>query len=103
MPNIIKKTKQLSFHILAGLVIAAALFLLAQLTVIAIWKTVQKRSKKDRFLYQHDGASPAMSYVAPTLVYGQMHGSVSGNSSNGNAADTLGKLYDSGMTGRYGQ
>ncbi|XP_037949968.1 uncharacterized protein LOC119681385 [Teleopsis dalmanni] len=78
-----------------GLVIAGALFLLAQLTVIAIWKTVQKRNKKERYLYQHEPA-PSVSYGAPTaMVYGQAH--------VGTASDTLGKLYESGMTGRYGQ
>lgn len=91
--------------ILSGLVIACALFLLAQLTVIGIWKTVQKRNKKERYLYQHEAAvaaapppPSAVNYAASNMVYGSaQHGS--GNA----AADTLGKLYDSGMTGRYGQ
>ncbi|XP_055850197.1 uncharacterized protein LOC129914815 [Episyrphus balteatus] len=78
-----------------GLIIASAMFLLAQLTVIAIWKKVQKRNKKETYLYNHHQAHPnTPSNFAPNMVYGQPCGSPS---------DTLGKLYDSGMSGRYGQ
>ncbi|XP_054084342.1 uncharacterized protein LOC105211859 [Zeugodacus cucurbitae] len=95
-----------------GLIVAGALFLLAQFTIYIIWKTVQKRSKKERYLYQHDSAAAAAvaaNYGAPTMVYGQAAGShcggvtVASHSGASNASDTLGKLYDSGMTGRYGQ
>lgn len=88
---------------------AGALFLLAQFTIFIIWKTVQKRSKKERYLYQHESATAAVNYGAPTMVYGQAGGShcggvtVASHSGSSNASDTLGKLYDSGMTGRYGQ
>ncbi|XP_039948577.1 uncharacterized protein LOC120766893 [Bactrocera tryoni] len=92
-----------------GLIVAGALFLLAQFTIFIIWKTVQKRSKKERYLYQHESAAAAVNYGAPTMVYGQASGShcggvtVASHSGSSNASDTLGKLYDSGMTGRYGQ
>uniref|UniRef100_A0A0K8UC22 Cuticlin-1 n=1 Tax=Bactrocera latifrons TaxID=174628 RepID=A0A0K8UC22_BACLA len=92
-----------------GLIVAGALFLLAQFTIFIIWKTVQKRSKKERYLYQHESAAAAVNYGAPTMVYGQANGShcggvtVASHSGSSNASDTLGKLYDSGMTGRYGQ
>lgn len=87
-----------------GLVVAGAVFLLAQLCVVVIWKTVQKRSKKERYLYQQDSAPSSVNYGAPTMVYGASH--LQHNSSHGQqgkASDTLGKLYDSGMSGRYGQ
>ncbi|XP_005177489.2 uncharacterized protein LOC101896863 [Musca domestica] len=84
-----------------GLIIAGAAFLLAQLSVIVIWKTVQKRSKKERYLYQQDSAPSSVNYGAPTMVYGASH--LQHSSSQGKAGDTLGKLYDSGISGRYGQ
>ncbi|XP_075148055.1 uncharacterized protein LOC142221994 [Haematobia irritans] len=87
-----------------GLIIAGAVFLLAQLSVFVIWKTVQKRSKKERYLYQQDSAPSSVNYGAPTMVYGNAHlQHSSSHGQQGKASDTLGKLYDSGMSGRYGQ
>ncbi|XP_059218866.1 uncharacterized protein LOC106085376 [Stomoxys calcitrans] len=87
-----------------GLIIAGAVFLLAQLSVFVIWKTVQKRSKKERYLYQQDSAPSSVNYGAPTMVYGASHlQHSSSHVQQGKASDTLGKLYDSGMSGRYGQ
>ncbi|XP_053952960.1 uncharacterized protein LOC128859866 [Anastrepha ludens] len=93
-----------------GLIVAGALFLLAQFTIYIIWKTVQKRSKKERYLYQHDSAAAgAVNYGAQPMAYGQAAVghcggvTVASHSGSSNASDTLGKLYDSGMTGRYGQ
>ncbi|KAI9577188.1 uncharacterized protein LOC119641829 [Glossina fuscipes] len=93
-----------------GLVIAGAVFLLAQLTVIVIWNTVQKRTKKERYLYRHDSPPSTINYGSPnTMIYGQSNSGSSSSSTShhhnnqGNANDTLNKLYDSGMSGRYGQ
>ncbi|XP_037808095.1 uncharacterized protein LOC119601322 [Lucilia sericata] len=87
-----------------GLIIAGAVFLLAQLSVFAIWKTVQNRSKKERYLYHQDSAPSSVNYGAPpTMVYGSSHHNHGGHQQQPTASDTLGKLYDSGMTGRYGQ
>ncbi|KAM7364243.1 uncharacterized protein ACRADG_000814 [Cochliomyia hominivorax] len=89
-----------------GLIVAGAVFLLAQLSVFAIWKTVQNRSKKERYLYHSDSAPSSVNYGAPpTMVYsgGAHHNHSAHPQQQGSASDTLGKLYDSGMTGRYGQ
>ncbi|EDV94507.1 uncharacterized protein LOC6567315 [Drosophila grimshawi] len=87
-----------------GLIFAGSLFLLAQLSIFGIWKTVQRRTKKERYLYQQD-PTPTITYGAPTILYGPPPpaGSVSGASHVSSAKDTLSKLYDSGINGRYGQ
>ncbi|XP_067616785.1 uncharacterized protein [Eurosta solidaginis] len=92
-----------------GVIVASALFLLAQFTIYIIWKTVQKRTKKERYLYQHDAATVS-TYGASPMVYGKAPTKHCGGVTvaahsvvSSNANDTLGKLYDSGMTGRYGQ
>ncbi|XP_020817193.1 uncharacterized protein LOC110190877 [Drosophila serrata] len=89
-----------------GLIMAGGLFLLAQLSIFGIWKTVQRRTSKERYLYQHE-PTPTITYGAPTMLYGppppSSAGSSSGASYVGSAKDTLSKLYDSGINGRYGQ
>ncbi|XP_016979845.1 uncharacterized protein LOC108045133 [Drosophila rhopaloa] len=90
-----------------GLIMAGALFLLAQLSIFGIWKTVQRRTSKERYLYQHE-PTPTITYGAPTMLYGPPPNSSAGSSSSGasyggSAKDTLSKLYDSGINGRYGQ
>lgn len=85
---------------------AGGLFLLAQLSIFGIWKTVQRRTRKERYLYQHE-PTPTITYGAPTMLYGppppSSAASSSGASYGGSAKDTLSKLYDSGINGRYGQ
>ncbi|KAH8243374.1 hypothetical protein KR032_006925 [Drosophila birchii] len=89
-----------------GLIMAGGLFLLAQLSIFGIWKTVQRRTSKERYLYQHE-PTPTITYGSPTMLYGppppSSAGSSSGASYVGSAKDTLSKLYDSGINGRYGQ
>ncbi|KAH8294974.1 hypothetical protein KR018_004866 [Drosophila ironensis] len=89
-----------------GLIMAGGLFLLAQLSIFGIWKTVQRRTRKERYLYQHE-PTPTITYGAPTMLYGpppsSSAASSSGASYGGSAKDTLSKLYDSGINGRYGQ
>ncbi|EDW83725.1 uncharacterized protein Dwil_GK13524 [Drosophila willistoni] len=87
-----------------GLVFAGALFLLAQLSIFGIWKTVQRRTRKERYLYHHD-PTPTITYGAPTMLYGPPPPPPSSAASShmGSAKDTLSKLYDSGINGRYGQ
>lgn len=66
---------------------------------------MQKRSKKERYLYHQDSSPSSVNYGAPpTMMYGGgSHHNHSGHQQTGNASDTLGKLYESGITGRYGQ
>ncbi|XP_068153531.1 uncharacterized protein nyo [Drosophila tropicalis] len=87
-----------------GLIFAGALFLLAQLSIFGIWKTVQRRTRKERYLYHHD-PTPTITYGAPTMLYGPPPPPPSSAASShmGSAKDTLSKLYDSGINGRYGQ
>lgn len=109
--SLFSSSPHFNVHTNTGLIVAGALFLLAQFTIYIIWKTVQKRSKKERYLYQHESATAAtaVNFGTPSMVYGQAAGShcggvtVATHSGPSNASDTLGKLYDSGMTGRYGQ
>ncbi|XP_030370990.1 uncharacterized protein LOC115621471 [Scaptodrosophila lebanonensis] len=83
-----------------GLILAGSLFLLAQLSIFGIWKTVQRRTRKERYLYQHE-PTPTISYGAPTMIYGPPPPSAASHMSSG-TKDTLSKLYDSGINGRYG-
>ncbi|EDW16482.1 uncharacterized protein LOC6574997 [Drosophila mojavensis] len=88
-----------------GLIFAGSLFLLAQLSIFGIWKTVQRRTRKERYLYQQD-PTPTITYGAPTILYGPppaAASSMAGASHANSAKDTLSKLYDSGINGRYGQ
>ncbi|XP_062127129.1 uncharacterized protein LOC133839544 [Drosophila sulfurigaster albostrigata] len=88
-----------------GLIFAGSLFLLAQLSIFGIWKTVQRRTHKERYLYQQE-PTPTITYGAPTILYGpppSSASSVGGASHLSSAKDTLNKLYDSGINGRYGQ
>ncbi|KAH8388537.1 hypothetical protein KR093_009162 [Drosophila rubida] len=89
-----------------GLIFAGSLFLLAQLSIFGIWKTVQRRTRKERYLYQQE-PTPTITYGAPTILYGppppSSAASAGGGSHMSSAKDTLNKLYDSGINGRYGQ
>ncbi|KAL7729793.1 hypothetical protein ACLKA6_014657 [Drosophila palustris] len=85
-----------------GLIFAGSLFLLAQLSIFGIWKTVQRRTRKERYLYQQE-PTPTITYGAPTILYGPPPSTASGASHVSSAKDTLNKLYDSGINGRYGQ
>ncbi|KAH8407238.1 hypothetical protein KR222_010952 [Zaprionus bogoriensis] len=86
-----------------GLIFAGSLFLLAQLSIFGIWKTVQRRTRKERYLYQQE-PTPTITYGAPTMLYGPPPSTASAAASHASSAqDTLSKLYDSGMNGRYGQ
>ncbi|XP_017144978.1 uncharacterized protein LOC108157435 [Drosophila miranda] len=88
-----------------GLIMAGALFLLAQLSIFGIWKTVQRRTHKERYLYQHE-PTPTITYGAPTILYGPPPPSSASSAASHmghSAKDTLSKLYDSGINGRYGQ
>ncbi|XP_058129267.1 uncharacterized protein LOC131289165 [Anopheles ziemanni] len=68
-----------------GLIVAGAVFLLAQLAVIAIWTYLWQRRRKQR---QFENASMGSSVVpTPTLT--------------GSRADSMCKLYDSGYAGRH--
>ncbi|ALC47847.1 nyo [Drosophila busckii] len=86
-----------------GLIFAGSLFLLAQLSIFGIWKTVQRRTRKERYLYQQE-PTPTISYGAPTMLYGPPPSSASAASAAhmNSGKDTLSKLYDSGINGRYG-
>lgn len=65
---------------------------------------MQRRTRKERYLYQQD-PTPTITYGAPTILYGPPppSGGNAAASHVSSAKDTLSKLYDSGMNGRYGQ
>ncbi|XP_038104913.1 uncharacterized protein LOC6036502 [Culex quinquefasciatus] len=68
-----------------GLIVAAAVFLLGQLAVIAIWTFLWQRRRKQR---QFEGASMGSSVMpSPTMTASR--------------GDSMCKLYDSGYAGRH--
>lgn len=87
--------------ILTGLIVAATVFLLAQLAVISIWTYLYQRRRKQNAYANEGGLSNASSY-------GGAHSGSSGTSTivtNGpnTRSESLCKLYDSGFAGRHGR
>ncbi|KAM7364241.1 ZP and PAN domain-containing protein neyo isoform 1-T2 [Cochliomyia hominivorax] len=82
-----------------GLIVAATVFLLAQLAVIAIWTYLYQRRRKLQ-PYSNEGISSASSYGSHTAsVASTMQG---GNIPNARS-ESLCKLYEGGFAARHGR
>lgn len=88
-----------------GFVIAGLIFLLGQIIIIAIWKHLQYRYRKEENLFSSNSSFGSTSSVIHAH-HQQRHKSANSRTSSPVCSarnDSLSKLYASGMQGRYGQ